>query len=173
MTLSQESIQFAETFADITENELYQGLKGIPRHGYTNTFDHSVRVAYLSHRLAQYLGEDAQSAARVGLLHDFCMVNYHVPREEKVDRGEWYCFYHPKDALENSRQYALNEREQAAILSHMFPLAKHVPKSRLACILTVADKVVAVYEGCYGMLKYYNRTRGLLGGVTHKVVRRS
>ena len=41
----------------------------------------------------------------------------------------------------------LNNEEKKAILSHMFPLALHLPTSRLALILTLADKQVATAEG--------------------------
>lgn len=172
MVLSDEAIQFAAQFDYITENEAYQELKGIQRHGFTNTYDHSVRVAYMSYLLAQRWGVDCISAARVGLLHDFCTVDYHVPKSEKEDRGEWYCFYHPKDAVENSKPYSLSETEKAAILSHMFPLAKHVPGTKLACILTLSDKVVAAYEGCYCFAEYYERAKLFLYGVRVRVRRR-
>lgn len=171
MVLSDEAIRFAAQFRDIVENEKYQELKRVPRHGFTNTYDHSVRVAYMSYLLAQKWNVDCISAARVGLLHDFCTVDYHLP--EKEDRGEWYCFYHPKDAVENAKPYRLTETEKKAILCHMFPLAKHMPVNRLALILTLADKAVAIYEGCYGAAEFYERIRLFCYGVRVRIRRRT
>lgn len=170
MVLSDEAIQFAAQFREITENPKYQELKLIPRHGFTNTYDHSVRVAYMAYLLAQRWGEDCISAARIGLLHDFCMVDYHAePKEVKEERGEWYCFYHPKDAIKNSAAYRLSAKEQRAILTHMFPLSKQIPNSRLAYMLTLADKTVALYEVCYGFVEAYARARMLLRGGLRRV----
>lgn len=144
LRLSEETVIFAREHRDITANPAYMKLRKIPRHGSTNTYDHSVRVAYLADRMAPKFGVDPESAARVGFLHDFCDVNYH----EDHDHGGMYCFYHPVEAIANSERchYDLTETEKRAIRCHMFPLATSVPTSRLACVLTLSDKIVATYE---------------------------
>lgn len=143
LRLSDETVTFAREHSDITENPAYRKLMQIPRHGCTNTFDHSVRVAYLAERMAPKFGVDPESAARVGFLHDFCFVNYHVE-----GHSGHYCFYHPVEAIENAEtyNYDLTETEKKAIRCHMFPLATSIPTSRLACVLTLSDKIVATYE---------------------------
>ena len=146
MVLDDNAIQFAEQYKNITANQTYAKLKSVPRHGSTNTYDHSVRVARMAYSMAKILGVDPDSAARVGLLHDFCLVDYHKD-DKDIHGGRWYCFYHPEEALDNaSRLISLSKKEQKAILSHMFPLATHLPTSRLALILTLADKQVAAAE---------------------------
>ncbi len=147
MALTKAQIDFVRRYASITGNKTYRRLKNVPRHGSTDTFEHSVRVAELAFRLAPYWGVHPDSAARVGLLHDFCLVNYHEDDRE-VHGGRWYCFYHPEDAVENSLKegFYLSRREQKAILSHMFPLSRHIPTSRLAALLTYSDKAVAIQE---------------------------
>ena len=150
MTLTYKEKELAERYAFITERPMYQQLKEISRHGCTNTYEHSVRVAYAASRLAARMGVDPESAAIVGLLHDFCLVDYRNKKKAAEARpdGRWYCFYHPEEALMNAAKILkLNNEEKKAILSHMFPLALHLPTSRLALILTLADKQVATAEG--------------------------
>lgn len=170
MVLSDEAIQFASQFKEITENPKYLELRDIPRHGFTNTYDHSIRVAYMAYLLAQRWGEDSISAARIGLLHDFCMVDYHKDDKHLREQyGECYCFYHPKDAIKNSKEYKLSAKEERAILTHMFPLSKQIPNSRLAYMLTLSDKTVALYEVCYGFVEAYARMKMMLRGGLRRV----
>lgn len=150
LTLNNKEIELAERYAYITEHPEYQKLKDISRHGCTNTYEHSIRVAYAASRLAARMGVDPESAAIVGLLHDFCLIDYRDKEKAAAARpdGRWYCFYHPEEALINAAKLLeLTEKEKKAILSHMFPLAVHMPTSRLALILTLADKQIATAEG--------------------------
>ncbi len=147
MTLTNKELLFAAKHKHITHNENYQKLKSVPRHGSTNTFDHSVRVAMMSAALSKYIHVDAECAAKVGLLHDFCLVDYHKD-DKHVHNGRWYCFYHPEDAVINSENegFYLSNIEKKAIWSHMFPLSTCIPTSRLGYLLTFCDKVVATQE---------------------------
>lgn len=172
MVLSDEAIQFSEQFEEITRNPMYLELKAVPRHGSTNTYDHSVRVAYLAYRLAKKFGLDSVSAARIGFLHDFCLIDYH--KEDKaVHNGRWYCFYHPEDALVNSKAegYQLSATEEKAIASHMFPLSTSIPTSRLGYILTLSDKTVAAYESYANVVEAYDKLRLIASGLRVRVVR--
>ena len=42
--------------------------------------------------------------------------------------------------------FILTKKEKNAIRSHMFPLAVHIPTSRLAVTVSIADKIVAMRE---------------------------
>lgn len=172
MVLSDDAIQFAEQFSDITSNPNYRMLKTVPRHGSTNTYDHSVRVAEMAYHMAPKFGVDSVSAARVGLLHDFCLVDYRKG-DPMGHNGRMYCFYHPEDAVENSEKegYNLSEKEKKAIRSHMFPLATSVPTSRLAYILTLSDKIVATQESFANAVESYMRFKMLLNAKRLKAVR--
>ena len=147
MTLTTDELCFVEKYKHITLNDEYLKLKSVPRHGSTNTFDHSVRVAIMASSLSRYMHIDPECAARVGLLHDFCLVDYHKDDKE-VHNGRWYCFYHPEDAVINSENegFYLSDIEKKAIWSHMFPLSTCIPTSRLGYLLTFCDKVVATQE---------------------------
>ena len=157
MVLEPESIEFiSELCKDaqtILEDEKYKELKNYPRHKYTNTYDHSVRVAVGAALIARVFGADVESAVRVGLLHDMCFVNYY----ERNDHKGLFCFYHPVEAADNAHErFGINIREMKDIKAHMFPLGWHVPNSKVALALTLSDKAVAMYEGLYGirMLRY-------------------
>lgn len=155
MTLNIIEYEFAQKYQYITSNEEYLKLKLVPRHGSTNTFDHSVRVAMMASSLSRYIGIDPESAAKVGLLHDFCLIDYHKDDKE-FHNGRWYCFYHPEDAVINSEKegFYLSYLEKKAIWSHMFPLSTCIPTSRLGYLLTFCDKVVATHESVVNLSEF-------------------
>lgn len=148
MKLSNDSIQLIKDYDYITKDKNYQRLKSIQRHTFTNTYDHSVRVALLSGKIADKLNTDKEKAIRAALLHDYCTVDYNV----KNGHDGLYIFYHPKEAIENSKKWNLSKEEERAILSHMFPIGR-VPTSRIGWSITIADKIVATYEKIYGLSK--------------------
>ena len=120
--------------AAILQSKSFRSLLHYPRHIYTNTYDHSVRVAICMAWLAKRGGTDPASAVKVGLLPGL------------------YCFYHPEEAADNAnREFGLSRREEKAIRAHMFPLSVHLPSSKLAFHLLLADKAVAVYELTLGV----------------------
>lgn len=130
------------------ESPYFRDLLRFPRHIYTNTFDHSVRVAVCMAWLSTKMRLSTQSAVKVGLLHDLCFVDYTSPN----DHPGLYCFYHPEEAADNAkRAYGLTPTEEKAIRSHMFPLSLHLPTSKLAWALILSDKLVAAYEVMYGI----------------------
>ena len=54
---------------------------------------------------------------------------------------------HPNIAYINAlNEFKLNEKEENAIKSHMFPLGKELPKYKESWVLTGVDKGVATYE---------------------------
>lgn len=134
--------------AAILGSESFRSLRHFPRHIYTNTYDHSVRVAVCMAWLAKRSNVSSASAVKVGLLHDLCFVDY----TSKNDHPGLYCFYHPEEAADNARQeFGLNRLEEKAIRAHMFPLSVHLPSSKLALHLLLADKAVALYEVFFGV----------------------
>lgn len=160
MNLSEKTCSFINNYPEIIENSDFKKLRDIPRHGYTNTFDHSMRVARLSYLMAKRIGVDKESTVRVALLHDFCLINYRAEDYSKAPDEECYLIKHPKDAVVNSKEYGLTPKEERAILTHMFPLAP-LPTSRIGWILTIADKIAAAYECCGGF--FLNLASAYLG----------
>lgn len=124
-------------------------------HQWTNRLMHSINVSYLSWKIAKILGCDESAAARAGLLHDFCPYDF----KKETPTGENQAFFHPKAAAANSlRKFNLSQREVNAILTHMFPLGP-VPQDKEAWIITIADKICAVMEGCHVAIALARRNR--------------
>lgn len=130
-----------KVFSSILQDQDYQKLKLIPRHGTTNTYDHSLRVAHAAASLAALFRCDAYQCVRAALLHDFCLIDHRQPDKPKG----CYLFYHPREAAHNAARFHITAAEDNAIRCHMFPLAG-IPRSRVAVAVSVADKYVAAIE---------------------------
>ena len=117
--------------------------KSVVHHGNTR-YNHSVRVAYFSYKIAKVIGGDTSSIVRAGALHDFFL-----ERDDKNIMTETKMLIkHPTIAKENAINYfGVNSKEQNIIESHMFPISNVAPKSKEAWIVTLCDKLVAIGEG--------------------------
>ena len=124
------------------------------QHGGVTVYEHCVRVAALSCRLADAFGWQVDRAAliRGALLHDYFLYDWH----EKDDSHRLHGFTHPRAALQNaSADWALTARERNIILRHMFPLTPVPPACREGWLASLADKLCAVQE------MFYTRARRL------------
>lgn len=55
--------------------------------------------------------------------------------------------YHPEYALENAKKYfELSSLEEDIIVSHMFPIGKHVPKYFESWLVDIVDDFASIYE---------------------------
>ena len=108
-----------------------QSMRSLPHHPGVNCYEHSVFVAYVAFRLARRWGLDYRACARGGLLHDLYLYNCH---DSSAHPGN-QCLDHPVFALRN-----------ASRLAHMWPLALHLPRSREAWVVSLADKMCATAE---------------------------
>lgn len=116
-------------------------------HHYTsNVFTHSIRVGRLSLKIAKFLHlKINEKDLLIGsLLHDYFLYNWH----DKNSHNGLHGYTHSKVAADNAKlDYNVNNKIYSMIYSHMFPLnITHVPKSKEAWVLTVADKIVALKE---------------------------
>lgn len=129
--------------ADLLSTRQVASMKQWRHHLTVTTYDHSLFVSYVAFRLARRLGCDYQMAARTGLLHDLYLYD---SRDRSAHPGS-QCFDHPVAALRNARALtALTDKEANIIVSHMWPLAKTMPRSREALIVNLADKICASLE---------------------------
>lgn len=135
-----------EKYNYILTDKKYMELHNIPRHGCTNTYDHSMKVAEHAEKLSKIFFIDPDSAIKTALLHDFCLVDY----SKKNDHPGLYAFYHPKEAAENSEKFGLSEKELKAIKTHMFPLGP-IPVSRLGWVIRIADISASLRETSFGI----------------------
>ncbi len=137
-------------YACIIEDDKYKTLRHQARHYTSNTYEHSLRVAYLTYKMTK-----DKTSIPVALLHDYCdrptgtIFSLFKPRT-------WYAFDHPVVAAQNAYQMlnrlnfeffdSLNDEKIKAIETHMFPLAFGIPKGKTAWALTITDKFCAIYD---------------------------
>lgn len=107
-------------------------------------YQHSVFVSFTAFRIAKRMGWDTRAAARSGLLHDLYL---YQPYDQNCHPGN-QCLDHPLFALMNARALCpdLTDGEQNAIATHMWPLARHMPRCATAVAVTLADKICASIE---------------------------
>ncbi len=135
---------------DILEEKEFLKLKDITHHGMSR-YCHSIRVAKASYEITKYLHLDYKKAGRAALLHDFFLED-----NDKSDSKTRLktLFHHPEYALKKaSEHFELSDMEKDIIVTHMFPLGKHIPKYLESWIVDLVDDAVAVYEKAYGIRK--------------------
>lgn len=138
-----EDRQYLTKVNDILENKEFRKMENILHHE-GNRLNHSIRVSYYSYLLAKALKLDSDKVARAALLHDFFLEeNEGATKKEKVRT----MLNHPEYALKNSKKYfELSPLEEDIILSHMFPIGKHVPKYFESWMVDIVDDIASIYE---------------------------
>ena len=157
---------------DILAHPSFQQLRVFEHHGVNNSvYDHSVSVAEAACGLAHLMclsESETASVIRAALLHDFFGYDWHGERFRRylshfsgIRRiTHMHGFIHGHIAADRARHmFGLSARECEAIARHMFPLAA-MPRTRIAWIVTLADKAVASKEmtaaiGGYAVLAYH------------------
>ena len=143
---------------DILKHPRYLQLLQFQHHGAENSvYDHSVAVAQAAYAIARRMrlsGDETASVIRAALLHDFFGYDWHGERFRRYLRRysglrrvmRMHAFVHGHIAADRAKHtFGLTERECEAIARHMFPLAA-MPRTRIAWIVTLADKAVASRE---------------------------
>lgn len=134
-------------------------LKTIRHHPGVSCYEHSAFVSYVAWRLARRWGADGALAARAGLLHDLYLYD---PRQPGSHQGN-QCFAHPKAALSNAWALcgSLTPKEENIIISHMWPLARKMPRYKESFVVNLADKACATLEvvGLYRYLRHRRRRK--------------
>ncbi len=138
------SDEFDTLIEELQSQGRIASLGEFTQHGSVTTFDHVVRVASLSLRIARKLrlriceGELVRGA----LLHDYYLYDWH----HCPNKG--HALNHPVVAQRNAkRDFDLSARESNIIVSHMWPLPPtRVPRCREAWIVCAADKICSLQE---------------------------
>lgn len=143
--------EFTYIVSDILDNEKFLKIKKCKHHGITR-FEHSMRVAYYSYLISKKLRLNYVAAARGGLLHDFFVPEDLSPRKQKLSP-----VFHPYEALNNAcNTFEVSDMEKDIIINHMFPTLPHkVPKYMESWVVSMVDKVVAMYEFYYSYGKNF------------------
>lgn len=135
--------EFMKVASPILSHKEFIKTKTIVHHGSTR-YNHSVRVAYFSYKLSKILGGDTNAVIRAGTLHDFFLDR----DDENIVTETKMLIKHPSMAKENAINYfGINKKEQNIIEAHMFPISNIAPQTKEAWIVSLCDKIVAMFEG--------------------------
>ena len=142
--LDNPKIEFELICENILNSEKFKKLSNELHHGITR-YDHSIRVAKKTYKIAKLLHfNNYKLVTKASLLHDFYLdneINDYNSKERLV--------IHPNKALENAKDLIeINKISEDVIKNHMFPLTKHIPKTKEGILVSLVDKLVSLYEMC-------------------------
>lgn len=127
-------------------------MKEYKHHLHGNTYEHSVKVAYLCflHYKRHNSNVNLNQLIRGALLHDYFLYDRHEKGNPNYVCGFVHGFTHPKRALENAQKAYpdLTRTEQDMIKRHMFPLTPIPPKTKCGWLVCFYDKIAAISEYC-------------------------
>jgi len=137
MRINRE-VEFNYIVNDILKNEKFINLKYEIHHGISR-MEHSLNVARTTFLLCKKFHiQKIEEITRAALLHDFFTTS-------EITKNSFVT--HPNIACLNAiKHFNINNNQQNIITSHMFPLSKELPKTRGSLIVSLADKIVALYE---------------------------
>lgn len=140
----EKDTDYLSIVSSVLYNDKFNEIRNIEHHGITR-YDHSVKVSYLSYKLAKALKLNYAEVARAGLLHDYFISDPSWNFKERFIST----FTHPKVALSTaSNNFSVSEMEADIIKSHMFPVNLTVPKYAESWIVNAVDKSVGLAEFC-------------------------
>ena len=137
-------MKFIRIIKKTIKHNNYKKLKNIKHHINSNTYRHSIKVAYLCyHHSTKYnLNVDLMSLIRGALLHDYFL--YDRRKTKKL----FHLITHPKTAYKNAiLDYEnINKIEKDIILRHMFPLTLIPPKTKEGWLVCFYDKIATITD---------------------------
>lgn len=139
--LKSNKKEFENIINDILINNKFKELDKELHHGISRA-GHSIRVAKGTYLITKKLHLKYEKATRAALMHDFYTNN---------DLNSKNCIKalsdHPSKALKNAlNYYNISTLEKNIIESHMFPFGYKMPKYAESWVVTLVDKLVALYE---------------------------
>lgn len=162
--LSEQLNEFHLHVKDLSGSDTVMQMDHYMQHGDITTLEHVVAVSYTAFLLAKRLRADVRTTVRGAMLHDLYLYDWHV-KDPATRPPLTHGFTHPATAAKNAETYFRpSEKELKIIRSHMWPLTLfHIPTSKEAWIVTLADKYCAMNEtlGIYdtsafrGKIKHY------------------
>lgn len=132
-----------ECIEALNEKTEFKQLKNYTHHHHTSTYHHSIGVAYFSIWIMRLFKVkcDRKTMIYGALLHDYYLYNHNH------DEISFHWFKHPKISAENAkRDWEINKIEENIIKRHMFPLTLVPPRYKESMIVSLADKLCAIYE---------------------------
>lgn len=140
---AKERKELREILEPYTSNEKVRSMRSYCQHGVVSTLDHCQSVADVSWWTAKRLRlpVDAESLLVGAFLHDFYLYDWH-------GSGWRHSYRHAERARENAvAHFGVNAQTQHVIRCHMWPIGiTHLPRTREARIVCLADKLVSLHE---------------------------
>lgn len=151
MQLSKEERTELETILEpYAQDALVQSMAGFVQHGSVSTLDHCHNVCEVSWWMCRrlHLEADPQVLAVGALLHDFYLYDWH-------GAGWRHSYRHAERARRiAASHFGVDTRTQDVIRCHMWPFGiTHVPRSREAVVVSLADKYVSLHETLFSRRK--------------------
>ena len=130
---------------DILYHEEFLKLQDYHHHS-GHIYDHVQRVSFIAYAISKLLSIDYHAAARGGLLHDFFLYDWREKKKNDASRLT-HGKEHPHIALENARlHFEVSHREADIIVKHMFPKTRQLPRYSESFIVSLSDKIAAIFE---------------------------
>ena len=153
-----------EMCRDILEHPDFLDLKTRVHHHSSNVYCHLVRAAKAAVIICRHRGyseEMTREIVRAALLHDFCDFDWRLTKQNKK---QWtlaerihrqYVYHHGKNAAKNAKRvFDINDKQFAAIKSHMFPAGW--PKDTYGWVVQMCDKIATYYECTVNPMEKFN-----------------
>ncbi|MBS6194570.1 MAG: HD domain-containing protein [Clostridiales bacterium] len=142
---NEKNQEFYECVKDIISHPAVRQMKKFYQHCETDCYEHCLNVAYNNFCICKYLGLDARSAARGGMLHDLFLYDWRQHRRKTGDR--LHAITHPIAAYRNARKYfKLNKVEKEVITKHMWPVSLIPPRYPETYVICLTDKYCGSME---------------------------
>lgn len=146
MIMNSQRDEYLQKLSVFTQRPDIRIMKQYRQHVTSNTFEHVCHVARVSHQIQLKLNLDVDEDAllRGAVLHDYYLYDFSENPVGAYEHGTT----HAEKALRNAEKaFVLNDTEKNIIYSHMWPLnLTHLPRTKEAWIVSVADKICAVQE---------------------------
>lgn len=141
----QEKTYYQKKFNDLKKDERFFEMKTIVHHRHSTTYNHVCKVGEQSLKWAYKLPFKFNMDDLIlgSMLHDFYLYDHNIKHRYK---HHW--LRHPRISLKNAQTYFnINHRVAGIIVNHMWPLTfLHIPKSKEAWLVCLADKYIAIKE---------------------------
>ena len=138
--------EFRGIVQDLMDNEAFLRLENCSHHYGVSRKQHCINVAYYSYLMCKRMGLNYEAAARAGLLHDLFYYDWSDAGLGAVK----HALLHSRIALKNAQKITeLSELEKDII--HMWLCGMIWPRHKEAYVVSMVDKICAVWEASYGI----------------------
>ena len=140
--------EFLDVVSDLIDTPEFRKLDECSHHYGVSRLQHCINVAYYSFLVCRKLNLNYKAAARAGLLHDLFYYDWQGSGLGMVK----HALLHSRIALANAEKLTeLTDLERDIIKNHMWLCGNIWPRHRESYIVSMADKVCAVWEAGYGV----------------------